>query len=145
MPSGWMNPAGYMVEMSGGIKLLLRLLTVIPSWLSSRQGHLLKEQPPAIMRLVRDIRVAFGKQDWHVVEEKSETLAELAPEAFTTALWQERGLALLALGAPAQALEALEQALNTDPHDIPTIPLNIGSRSVQMRGRHSAVQIHMND
>src|SRR5437763_7120719 len=25
------------------------------------------------------------------------------------------------------------------------IPLNIGSRSVQMRGRHSAVKIHMND
>jgi hypothetical protein len=25
------------------------------------------------------------------------------------------------------------------------IPLNIGSRSVQMRGRHSALQIHMND
>lgn len=25
------------------------------------------------------------------------------------------------------------------------IPLTIGSRSVQMRGRHSVLQIHMND
>jgi hypothetical protein len=63
------------------------------------------QRRPAVARLVQEVQVAFGLQDWRAVEDKTDALAQLAPDAFTAALWQERGLALLALDNPELALE----------------------------------------
>ena len=76
---------------------------------------------PAIARLVREVQTAFGLQEWRAVEDKTDALAELDSDTFTAALWQERGLALLALNAPELALEALDKALRAEPHDVPTL------------------------
>lgn len=76
---------------------------------------------PAIARLVREVQTAFGLQDWRAMEDKTDELAARDPDAFTAALWQERGLALLALDAPELALEALDRALSAEPDDIPAL------------------------
>ncbi len=79
------------------------------------------QRRPAVARLVQEVQVAFGLQDWRAVEDKTDALAQLAPDAFTAALWQERGLALLALDNPELALEALDRALSAEPDDVPTL------------------------
>jgi WD40 repeat protein/tetratricopeptide (TPR) repeat protein len=80
-----------------------------------------EQRPSAIAQLVQEVQVAFGLQDWHAVEDKTSALMQIASNAFTPALWQKRGLALLAIGAPLPALEALERALSAEPHDVPTL------------------------
>lgn len=80
-----------------------------------------EQRPSAITQLVREVQAAFESQDWCSVEDKTTALMQIAPNAFTPTLWRKRGLALLAIGAPQLALEALERALKDEPHDIPTL------------------------
>ncbi len=74
-----------------------------------------------IEQIVKDINTAFALYDWGAVIDRTDTLQEIAPNEMTATLWGMRGLALLNTGRGSQALQALERALATTPHDVPLL------------------------
>jgi tetratricopeptide (TPR) repeat protein len=72
-------------------------------------------------RLTQEIHTAFGRENWRQVLLRARTLQEEASEAMTAQLWREQGLAALELKDGTNALAALNNALKSDPYDLPTI------------------------
>lgn len=69
----------------------------------------------------RLIHSAFGKEEWSAVITTSDLLVRETPENMTTTLWRERGQAFLALNNGKAAIEALDEVLQSDPNDVPTL------------------------
>ena len=78
-------------------------------------------QQALLQRLTQEAHTAYGRERWSDAIDRTDVL--IARSAMTPMLWRERASAALALGDVTAAVQAMDEALRTDPDDIETVRL----------------------
>jgi toxoflavin biosynthesis protein ToxD len=109
-----------------GLQHLLSVLGTDPR--THYEGVREEQRQPALPVPAEQVEAAFAEQDWQAVIDKTDFLIRRAPAAVPSAVYRMYGRALLEIGEPKHAGEALDRALALDPAHVPTLQLAAQAR-----------------